>query len=313
MRYTDKNGLTLSKFQLGTVQLGMTYGIGEDKEKPTEEKAMALLDRAAALGINTLDTANNYGDSERIVGKWLRKRKEQGLETPWVVTKIGPLAHGSYDALRDDALRQTEACLKTLDTEQIDCLMIHNFEDYESDPDAMRKIFSEMKREGYYKTSAISAYSRHDYKVIAESGFDAVQIPLNVFDREQIENGGMEALARSGMIVFARSVFLQGLVFHTPEDLDPRMDFCVPYLERYLALCREFELAPDVLALSYVLSVPGVSCAVLGCDNVAQLEANCRLIDSTVSLTAEQIAKLREAFVNIDPRVTDPGVWFNHT
>ena len=313
MRYTERNGQTLSKFQLGTVQLGMTYGLGEDREKPSEEKAMALLDRAAALGVNNLDTANNYGDSECVVGKWLRKRKANSESTPWVVTKIGPLDHGSYDALRDDTLRQTETCLKTLGVDSIDCLMIHNFEDYESDPDAMRKIFEEMKREGLYHTSAISAYSRHDYSVIAKSGFDAVQIPLNVFDWGQIENGGMRALAESGMTVFARSVFLQGLVFHTPEDLDPRMSFCAPYLEKYLSLCREFELAPDALALSYVLSVPGVSCAVLGCDNVAQLEANCKLIDRTVELTREQIAKLREAFVDIDPRVINPGVWFNHT
>ena len=313
MKYINRNGINLSRFQLGTVQLGMTYGLGEDREKPSEEKALALLDRAAALGINTLDTANNYGDAERVIGKWLKRRKETDLPAPWVVTKIGPLAHGSYDILRDDVLRQTEECLKTLGVEQIDCLMLHVFEDYEGDRDGIRKIFEEMKREGLYQTSALSAYSRHDYKVIAESGFDAVQIPLNVFDWGQIENGGMEALARSGMAVFVRSVFLQGLVFHTPEDLDPRMDFCVPYLKKYLSLCREFELAPDTLALSYVLSVPGVKCAVLGCDNVSQLESNCALIDRTVELEPKQIELLRDAFAVIDPRVINPGLWFNHT
>lgn len=313
MRYTEFNGYKLSKFQLGTVQLGMTYGLGEDREKPSEEKASALLDRAMEFGVNNLDTANNYGDSERVIGNWLRKRMEKGEEKPWVVTKIGPLKHGSYDILRDDVLYQTENCLKTLGAESIDCLMLHNFEDYETDRDAMRRIFEELKRDGAYKTSAISAYSRHDYKMIAESGFDATQIPLNVFDWGQIENGGMEALARSGMTVFVRSVFLQGLVFHTPEDLDPRMSFCAPYLEKYLSLCREFDLAPDTLALSYVLSVPGVSCAVLGCDNISQLEANCKLIDRTVELAEDQIGKLREAFVNIDPRVINPGTWFNHT
>ena len=313
MRYTEIDGYKLSKFQLGTVQLGMTYGLGEDKEKPSEEKATALLDKAFELGINNLDTANNYGDSERVIGKWLEKRRKNELSLPWVVTKIGPLKHGSYDILRDDVFYQTEQCMKTLGTECIDCLMLHDFEDYDSDRDAMRKIFEELKRNGAYKTSAISAYSRHDYRVIAESGFDATQIPLNVFDWGQIENGGIEALAKSGMSVFARSVFLQGLVFHTPKDLDPRMSFCAPHLEKYLSLCREFELAPDTLALSYVLSVPGVSCAVLGCDNISQLEANCKLIDSTVELTDLQLEKLHDAFANIDPRVINPGVWFNHT
>ena len=89
------------------------------------------------------------------------------------------------------------------------------------------------------------------------------------------------------------------------------MDFCVPYLKKYLDLSAEFGLSPDVLALSHVLSLPGVTCAVLGCDNEAQLAANCALFEKTVSLTAEQENKLREAFTGIDPRVINPGLWFN--
>jgi hypothetical protein len=53
--------------------------------------------------------------------------------------------------------------------------------------------------------------------------------------------------------------------------------------------------------------------AVLGCDNISQLEANCKLIDSTVELTNVHLEKLHDAFANIDPRVINPGVWFNHT
>ena len=67
--------------------------------------------------------------------------------------------------------------------------------------------------------------------MIAESGLDGTQIPLNVFDWGQIENGGIEKIAKSGMMMFVRSVFLQGLVFHAPEDLDPQMDYCAPYLK----------------------------------------------------------------------------------
>jgi len=145
----------------------------------------------------------------------------------------------------------------------------------------------------------------------AASGFDAVQVPLNVFDWSQIENGGMQQLADSGMLVFVRSVFLQGLVFHTPADLDKRMAFCFPYLEKYHALCREFGLAPDQLALSYALSVPGVTTAVMGCDNASQVAANCALFDKTVQLEQAQLEKLRAAFVDIDSRVINPGTWYN--
>ena len=91
------------------------------------------------------------------------------------------------------------------------------------------------------------------------------------------------------------------------------MDFCVPYVARFRELCDEFELAPAVLALSFVFSIPGVTTAVLGCRNIRQVESNCELIEQTGPLTKAQLSMLHEAFANTDPRVTNPGLWFNHT
>ena len=311
MKYVQAKGLDLSAFALGTVQLGLTYGLGEHSEKPTEEAAFAILDRAVDLGVNTLDTANNYGDSEAVIGRWLTRRKAEGKKLPYIVTKVGPLKHGSYDILRDDVLYQLEGCMKRLCIDKLDIFMLHNYEDYAQDRDAMQKIFADIKSQGLYDYSAISAYSRHDYGVIAESGFDATQIPINVFDWGQIENGGMQKLADSGMMIFTRSGFLQGLVFHTPEDLYPRMDFCFPYLNRFIELYKEFELSPAALALSFVLSLPGVTQAVMGCDTADQVESNCKLFDQTVTLSQDQLDKLHDAFHGIDPRVINPGTWFN--
>ena len=311
MKYVQAKGLDLSAFALGTVQLGIEYGLGEHAAKPSEEAAFAILDRAVDLGVNTLDTANNYGDSEAVIGRWLTKRRAEGKKLPYIVTKVGPLKHGSYDILRDDVMYQLEGCMKRLCIDKLDIFMLHDYEDYANDRDAMQKIFAEIKSQGLYDYSAISAYSRHDYGVIAESGFDATQIPINVFDWGQIENGGMQKLADSGMMIFTRSVFLQGLVFHTPEDLDPRMEFCFPYLNRFIELYKEFELSPAALALSFVLSLPGVTQAVMGCDTADQVESNCKLFDQTVTLTQDQLDKLHDAFHGIDPRVINPGTWFN--
>ena len=126
---------------------------------------------------------------------------------------------------------------------------------------------------------------------------------------ESIFNGGIEKIAKSGMMIFVRSVYLQGLIFQNPDKLEPRMSFCAPYLKRYLELCEEFGLAPDVLALSYVLSVPGVTTAVMGCDTKEHVLANCELFDKTVKLTDRQLELLHDAFSNIDPRVVNPGAW----
>lgn len=297
-------------FQLGTVQLGMDYGLGDHTKKPSRDYAFALLDRAMAQGVDTLDTASNYGESEAVIGAWLQTVPEE--KRPRVITKIGPFDHSSSDALRADIRRQAEKSLSALHLTRADTLMVHMFEDYEKDPDAVRDAFLQMKREGLAGEIGISAYSRHDYRKLVASGFDAVQIPLNVFDWGQIENGGMQALADAGVAVYARSVFLQGLVFLTPETLDPRMDFCLPYLEKFLGFCREFEMPPAVLALSFIFSVPGVSTVVLGCQTTEQLDENCAVIKKVRALSPAQMEKLHTAFHGIDPRVIDPGKWFNH-
>ena len=307
MKYVEKKDLKLSVFSLGTVQLGMDYGLGNNTAKPQKEYAFEVLDCAMNSGVNTLDTANNYGDSEIVIGEWMRGLDETCR--PLIVTKVGPFDHSSPENLKADILKQTEKCLETLGVTQIDILMAHNFEDYEKDPIILRETFAELKAKGLIRYSALSAYSHHDYTLIAESGFDAVQIPLNVFDWTQIENGGIQAIADAGMMIFVRSVFLQGLVFLKPEQVESRIEFCKPYLEKYLQLCDEFEMSPAVLAMSYVLSVPGVTTVVLGCQTPEQVKSNCHMIDEVKELTQEQMGKLHDAFANIDPRVIDPREW----
>lgn len=309
MQYISHNGIDFSRFQLGTVQLGMDYGLGDHTAKPTKEYAFSLLDLALARGVNTLDTANNYGESQKVIGAWLRTVPVE--KRPFLITKIGPFDHSSDAALRADIRRQTEGCLRDLGVEKLDMLMVHNFEDYERSPETVRETFLEMKKEGLIGMTGISAYSRHDYKLIAASRFDAVQIPLNVFDWGRIDDGGIQAMVDAGMMIFVRSVYLQGLVFLTPETLDPRMDFALPYLQKFIGFCKEFEMSPAVLALSFVLSLDGISAAVLGVQTTEQMEQNCALIDSVRKLTPAQMNKLHEAFRGIDPRVINPGCWFN--
>lgn len=311
MKFQKLCGKPLSVFQLGTVQLGMDYGLGDFTAKPTREYAFSLLDRALEHGVNVLDTANNYGDSEAVIGAWLKTLPAD--KRPFVITKIGPFDHSSEQTLREDIRRQAAACLRTLGVDKLDMLMAHNFEDYLQHPDILREEFLALKAAGTAESIGLSAYSRHDYFEIARSGFDAVQIPLNVFDWGQIDCGGIGAIADAGMAIFARSVYLQGLVFMKEEAIDPRMSFCLPYLRRYHELCREFDMSPAVLALSFALSVQGLTHVVLGCQTLEQLAQNCELIDAVRTLSPAQMQMLHEAFVDIDPRVINPGCWFNHT
>ena len=307
MKINRVKGVDISVLSLGTVQLGLNYGINNAVGKPSRETAFSVLDAAMAGGITALDTAAGYGDSEQIIGSWLAAREDR----PFVMTKAETLDHSSLDALRKDIRRYVEGSKERLGLSQIPLLMLHSCEDYLCDKENVKRVFDELKDSGDILFSGISAYAHHDYGVIADSGFDATQIPANVFDWRQVENGGIHRLEEAGMMVFIRSVYLQGLVFQTPEKLDPRMEFARKTLEDFHGICREFELSPAVLALSYALSLPGATSLVLGSETPEQVSQNVSLLDQTVTLTPEQMALLQKTFRDTEERILNPGKWFN--
>ena len=307
MKTVNVKGLDISVLSLGTVQLGLSYGINNADGKPSQETSNAILNAAMAGGINTLDTAGAYGDSESVIGNWLKTIAPE--ERPFIVTKAALLVNSSLDALRKDLFTKVRTSKERLGVEQLDMLMLHHFDDYLCDKDNVLKVMHELKDAGEVRFLGASAYSHHDYGEIADTGFDATQIPINLFDWKQIENGGLRKLEASGMMVFVRSVYLQGLVFQKPENLAPHMEFARPTLEKFQYLCNKYNLAPATLALSYALSLPGVTSLVLGSEKAEQVKQNLALMEQAVDLSAEQMAEIRELFLDTPEQVLNPGLW----
>ena len=86
MKYIHTKGLDLSRFMLGTVQLGMEYGLGSDRAKPSSEKAFAMLDQAAALGVQ-LQNAVHEGVAIHFLGA------EAGLDGFGVLLDTSDIDH----------------------------------------------------------------------------------------------------------------------------------------------------------------------------------------------------------------------------
>jgi len=213
------------------------------------------------------------------------------------------------EALRRSVREQVEGSKRRLGLKQIPLLMIHDCDEYLCDEENMTRVFQELKDSGDIRFSGISAYTRHDYGKLAASGFDAVQIPVNIFDWNQIENGGIKKIQEAGMMIFVRSVYLQGLVFREPESLEPRMEFCRETLEKFRRLCKKYEMNPAELALAYAFSIPGVTSLVLGSETVEQVEQNVELVEKVPVLTGEQMEEIRQNFRHTDQRILNPGLW----
>jgi len=126
MQYTKfgSTGLTVSRLCLGT----MTFGLQTD-----EENSHAILDRAAAGGVNFLDTADVYplggdiktaGRTEEIVGRWLRGKRHEFIVATKCVGKVGPQAW-DQGASRKHILDAIDASLRRLGTDYVDLYQLH--------------------------------------------------------------------------------------------------------------------------------------------------------------------------------------------
>ena len=307
MKTVSIKGLDISVLSLGTVQLGLNYGINNSDGKPSQKASNAILDCAIDHGINVLDTAGAYGDSEVVIGNWLKTVSAE--KRPFIVTKAANIKTGSLEIVRNDLQKRVAESKARLGVDQLDLFMLHHFDDYLKDKDSVRQAMEELKQSGEVKYIGASAYSHHDYGELAAAGFDAAQIPVNLFDWTQIDNGGLKKLEASGMMVFVRSVYLQGLVFQDPEKLDPRMEFARETLVKFRALCDQYLLTPACLALSYALSLPGVTSLVLGSEKVEQVQQNVELLQSVPQLTEEQLQEIHDTFCDTPARVLNPSKW----
>src|SRR5262249_43984162 len=117
MRYRPlgRTGLEVSVISLGTVEIGMDYGISTNgtAHRPTRREAELLLHKALDLGINFIDTARAYGEAEEIIGRALRGTRRDFV----LATKVLPRERSEIIACIKESLRRLGP---------IDIMMIHS-------------------------------------------------------------------------------------------------------------------------------------------------------------------------------------------
>src|SRR5581483_3216160 len=125
-RTLGRTGLNVSEISLGTVELGLDYGIPVEGEvrRPPEEAAARLLHQALDRGINMIDTARAYGESESIIGRALEgRRREYVLATKVQTFHEMKLSHSDLAARMTASVEQS---LQALRTDFVDVLMLHS-------------------------------------------------------------------------------------------------------------------------------------------------------------------------------------------
>ncbi len=305
MKYTQKNGLNISAMTLGTVQLGMAYGVNNKSGVPSQEASFGILDAAHAGGVTILDTSNDYGKSEEVIGQYMRENPDKKFA---ICTKFRTdgCENDISGALETFAHKSAEK----LGVDKIDIFMSHIETDYLNHGEALAKALRELKQEGIITSSAISLSKKEHFEEIVNSGvFDAIQIPMNILDNEEIRNGMIKRAADSGIAIFVRSVYLQGLLFKTPEEVkNTKFRDAAPLLEKINNLARGEGITIPELALTFIRDTEGVSSLVVGSETREQVLKNVDTFNIP-TLSKKTYNKILEEFADVDKFLISPWEW----
>ncbi len=185
-RLLGRSGLRVSEICLGTMSFGDQWGFGAN-----EETSRQVLDAYEAAGGNFLDTANKYhnGQTEQIVGCWLQERRDRHvLATKYTLAMdhADPNAAGNH---RKNLVKSVEDSLRRLQTDYIDLLWVHAWDEWTPYQETMRAL-DDLVRSGkvlYLGVSDTPAWVVSAANVTAElrgwTQFVGLQIEYSLLER----------------------------------------------------------------------------------------------------------------------------------
>ena len=291
------------KLVLGTAQIGLNYGIANKMGKPDKVKAFELLETALECGINYFDTSPVYGDSEKIIGDFLKGHVNRFVP-PLIVTKLPK--RSSNVEIHYYVKSQINESRCNLGIESIDFYLIHDPEDLYNK--AILNCLFSCKEDGLIKEIGASVYTLEEADIAINNGLRILQVPVNVFDQRFLNQEFLNKCKEYKVVLMARSVFLQGLFFY---ELKPLPAFLKPvrgYLETLQSICSIEGYTVHELALNFVYSIPDINHVIIGVDSLHQLKNNVEAVKNTGLPNTIQ-NKLKECFNGIPFNIIDPRNW----
>lgn len=286
----------LSKLILGTVQLGLNYGINNTLGKPSKDDALKLLALAQKHGISSLDTAHEYGDSHKIIG-------------------LFHSANPHFDILTKFKLKTENQhleefinlALQELKCEQINTYSFHSFKDfYFFDKSTLKKVIDNNKNR--VLSWGVSIYSTEEFELAIQSDLiSVIQIPFNLLDNYTLKRDLLNKAKEQNKTIHVRSVFLQGLFFRDLNSTHPNLRRLEENISSLHSISRENHLSLHELALLYPFSFEQIDGVLIGCDTAQQLKENINALKqkSLDTNTLEQIHKIHCAH----PHLLNPVNW----
>ena len=281
------------KIIIGTAQFGMKYGIANKIGKIKSSEIFKILNYSKNNGINYLDTANAYEESENEIGNYLKKTKNKFH----IITKF---SFKNNLALEDQFLKSLRSlgCTPNI-------ILAHNYKDY-LNPN-FHKIIKKIKKKYFIKYVGVSLYNVNELnKILKYKKPDIVQVPLNIFDKSFLNKDIVKNLKRKKILIHGRSIFLQGLFFKSKKFIFKNFKNINLEYELLNKIAKIEKMSLGELSLCWAFNLKDFDNIVIGIDSLTHLKKNVNIIKKKLSKnTYSQIDK-----INIkNNKIIKPYLW----
>ena len=286
-----------SKLILGTAQFGLNYGINNNIGKVSAEDCNKILTKALKLGINTLDTAEVYGNAHQLVGDFHNKNDNLKFK---IITKF---PHKIKFSLIGSKIIEY---IDLLHVKTLEVIMFHSFESFQSNYKALNSL-NELKSKGLINNIGVSVYTNTQLEsLLNEDLITVVQLPFNLLDNSNVRGDLINRLKEKGKTIHTRSAFLQGLFFKNTNDKNPIVQELKTELELLNQISVGSNCSMEELALSYCIKQKNIDNIIIGVDSISQLNANIKASGFQIK---ENALKTINGIVVKDLNLLNPSLW----
>lgn len=294
------------KLILGTVQLGLDYGITNSTGKPDEETGFQIIKTALENNITDFDTARGYGDSERILG--LANEKYNTMN---IITKLDSLVDITQDTSQEEIInrinKSIDDSIDLLKISKMTTLLLHRFEHYNN-----KVIWNYLLQQDRIEKLGVSVYDVEEAIIaLRDPNIKHIQLPINILDDNWFIPEFLELVKqRKDVIIHSRSIFLQGILLSS-MDKWPKLDTINPeeYINKLNSLVTKCKLNNKIeLCISYIKSIDWIDGIVMGVETLGQLKQNIELFKIR-KLNTTEFNFVREMFIDVPKNLLNPSMW----
>lgn len=284
-----------NKIVLGTVQMGVKYGINQTQ--PSTVESQMILKKAHNKGIRYLDTAEAYGTAHKLIGDYHTQNPDHKFK---IITKFPTI-------MEEDIRDKIVGFINILKVEELEALLFHSYDFYSKKGAEVISGLKVLKQQKVINKIGVSIYTNAEFEsVLSDDDIDIIQLPYNLLDNFNLR-GDLLRLAKSrNKIIHTRSAFLQGLFFRNPLEEHRIVVSLRKEIELIRAIAKEENVDIASLALNYCLQEELIDNVLIGVDSVNQLEQNLSVIKHKLSYTS--IRKINQIIIH-DKDLLNPSLW----